>query len=221
VWNKDTVNSFMFSVNQLEKDIIDTIKGSVIVYPVWNGYLIDLLKKNNIEFLGIEYRGAFFDLLDSIYNTRSNKIIKLIEDLDILKENLITDNLLCFNLLNWVDYPSALVNRIINKINAKNYYFSFDLFDCDYYKHNKYINGHNFNYHYFNLDYINKMFLDIEDYSYSIESVFDKCLVRLHKEDNVKKENTVLNENLEKNTDKNDIIKKDSIIINKKKRGVK
>lgn len=198
VWTKDVANSkeFMFQVNELEKITIKKLQGESIVLPCWNGYLLDVLNENQKKYKALEYRGAFFDLVDIIYNTKKNKKVYFIDGLENLS-NIKTQNLLCFNYLNYEQYPSAFISKILNTIESDNYYFTCYSYSSDNnYSHNILINNERFIYNYFSYDYLLQLANEFELVVKSIGNI-----VLLYKEKT--------NEKVTENALKNDIIEKE------------
>ena len=191
----------MFNVNELELMTIGKLEGESLVLPAWNGYLLQVLKEKEKKFKALEYRGAFFDLIDTIYNTKKDKPLIFIDGLENLT-NIKTDNLLCFNYLNYEQYPSAFINKILNTVEANNYYFTCEMYSQDdNYSHNKYIQNNVFTYNYFSYDYLIKLANENE---LVLKYIGNKCL--LYKE------------KLVKNTEINDIIETDIIMEEKPKK---
>lgn len=197
-WTKEVANSkeFMFQVNELERITIKKLQGESLVLPCWNGYLLDVLKENEKDFKALEYRGSFFDLVDSIYNTKKNKKVDFIDGLENL-QNIKTNNLLCFNYLNYEKYPVAFISKMLNTIEADNYYFSCYSYSSDNnYSHNISIQNERFVYNYFSYDYLLKL---ANEFKLVVKSIGD--IVLLYKEKT--------NQKVAENVSKNDIIEKE------------
>jgi hypothetical protein len=204
-WTKESIksNEFMFSIDFLEQEIINNLKGKTYVIPIWNGYLLSELRKREIDFTGIEYRGSFFDLVNELYNSDKSMLLKFVESIDELEEAE-CDNVICFSTLNWIDYPVSFMSKIMNTIKAKNYYFTCDVFDVEYHKHLKTIALERFIYHYFSMSYLSQIAKDLD---LKIRTNNNKVL--LYKEE----EKNILND--VKNDVESDIIKE--VIVDKTK----
>jgi len=120
-WSVEDIKRIDYSLSDLERGVLGSLEGSILVIPVWTGYISEYLDSLGKDWLGIEYRGCYYDLVSSRYNIGKVRKVSFIDGLGYLSQ-LDIDNVICFKLLNY--YGFELIDLVLSRVRAKRYYFS-------------------------------------------------------------------------------------------------